>query len=44
MVFNEEVMDLFSIFIVIAFFFSDLTIIEILEDYLIVQKIKNVEN
>ena len=35
---------LFSIFIVIAFFFSALTISEIFEDYLHVKKIKNVAN
>ena len=35
---------LFSIFIVIAFFFSALTIIEIFEDYLHDEKIKNVAN
>ena len=35
---------LFSIFIVIAFFFSALTISEIFEDYLHVEKIKNVAN
>ena len=35
---------LFSIFIVIAFFFSALTISEIFEDYIKDQKIKNVAN
>ena len=35
---------LFSIFIVIAFFFSALTISEIFEDYIKGQKIKNVAN
>ena len=35
---------LFSIFVVIAFFFSALTISEIFEDYLIDEKIKNVAN
>ena len=35
---------LFSIFIVIAFFFSALTISEIFEDYLHDEKIKNVSN
>ena len=35
---------LFSIFIIIAFFFSALTISEIFEDYLHVEKIKNVAN
>ena len=35
---------LFSIFIVIAFFFSALTISEIFEDYLHDKKIKNVAN
>ena len=35
---------LFSIFIVIAFFFSALTISEIFEDYLRDEKIKNVAN
>ena len=35
---------LFSVFIVIAFFFSALTISEIFEDYLHVEKIKNVAN
>ena len=35
---------LFSIFVVIAFFFSALTISEIFEDYLHVEKIKNVAN
>jgi len=35
---------LFSIFIVIAFFFSALTISEIFEDYLHVEKTKNVAN
>ena len=35
---------LFSIFIVIAFFFSALTISEIFEDYLHDEKIKNVAN
>ena len=35
---------LFSLFIIIAFFFSALTISEIFEDYLHVEKIKNVAN
>ena len=35
---------LFSIFVVVAFFFSALTISEIFEDYLHVEKIKNVAN
>ena len=35
---------LFSVFIVIAFFFSALTISEIFEDYLQDEKIKNVAN
>ena len=35
---------LFSIFIVIAFFFSALTVSEIFEDYIKNQKIKNVAN
>ena len=35
---------LFSIFIVVAFFFSALTISEIFEDYIQDQKIKNVAN
>ena len=35
---------LFSIFIVVAFFFSALTISEIFEDYLHDEKIKNVAN
>ncbi len=35
---------LFSIFIVVAFFFSALTISEIFEDYIKGQKIKNVAN
>ena len=35
---------LFSIFVVIAFFFSALTISEIFEDYLNDEKIKNVAN
>ena len=35
---------LFSVFIVIAFFFSALTISEIFEDYLHVEKTKNVAN
>ena len=35
---------LFSIFIVIAFFFSALTISEIFEDYIQDEKIKNVAN
>ena len=35
---------LFSIFIVIAFFFSALTISEIFEDYIKNKKIKNVAN
>ena len=35
---------LFSIFIIIAFFFSSLTISEIFEDYIHSEKIKNVAN
>ncbi len=35
---------LFSIFIIIAFFFSSLTISEIFEDYIQDEKIKNVAN
>jgi len=35
---------LFSIFIIVAFFFSTLTISEIFEDYIKDQKIKNVAN
>ena len=35
---------LFSLFIVLAFFFSALTISEIFEDYIKDQKIKNVAN
>ena len=35
---------LFSIFIVVAYFFSALTISEIIEDYIKDQKIKNVAN
>ena len=35
---------LFSIFIIVAFFFSALTISEIFEDYIKEQKIKNVAN
>ena len=35
---------LFSVFIIIAFFFSSLTISEIFEDYLHDEKIKNVAN
>ena len=35
---------LFSVFIIVAFFFSALTISEIFEDYLHVEKIKNVAN
>ena len=35
---------LFSIFIIVAFFFSALTISEIFEDYIKDQKIKNVAN
>ena len=35
---------LFSVYIVIAFFFSALTISEIFEDYLQYEKIKNVAN
>ena len=35
---------LFSIFIVVAFFFSALTISEVFEDYIKDQKIKNVAN
>ena len=35
---------LFSIFIIVAFFFSALTVSEIFEDYIKDQKIKNVAN
>ena len=42
--FNNHAKILFSIFIVIAFFFSALTISEIFEDYIKNQKIKNVAN
>ena len=35
---------LFSVFIIVAFFFSSLTISEIFEDYIKDQKIKNVAN
>ena len=41
---NQPSKILFSIFIVIAFFFSALTISEIFEDYLHDEKIKNVAN
>ena len=41
---NQPTKILFSIFIVIAFFFSALTISEIFEDYIKDQKIKNVAN
>ena len=41
---NQPTKVLFSIFIVIAFFFSALTISEIFEDYLHDEKIKNVAN
>ena len=41
---NQPTKILFSIFIVIAFFFSALTISEIFEDYLHDEKIKNVAN
>ena len=41
---NQPTKILFSIFIVIAFFFSALTISEIFEDYLHDKKIKNVAN
>ena len=42
--FSEACQFLFSIFIVVAFFFSALTISEIFEDYIKDQKIKNVAN
>ena len=41
---NQKSKLLFSVFIIIAFFFSALTISEIFEDYLHVEKIKNVAN
>ena len=41
---NQPTKILFSVFIVIAFFFSALTISEIFEDYLHDEKIKNVAN
>jgi succinate dehydrogenase / fumarate reductase membrane anchor subunit len=41
---QEPTKVLFSIFIVVAFFFSALTISEIFEDYIKDQKIKNVAN
>ena len=41
---NQPTKILFSVFIVIAFFFSALTISEIFEDYLRDEKIKNVAN
>ena len=41
---NQPSKILFSVFIVIAFFFSALTISEIFEDYLHEEKIKNVAN
>ena len=41
---QEPSKTLFSVFIVIAFFFSGLTISEIFEDYLHNDKIKNVAN
>ena len=41
---NQPSKIIFSIFIVIAFFFSALTISEIFEDYLHDEKIKNVAN
>ena len=41
---NQPSKILFSVFIVIAFFFSALTISEIFEDYLHDEKIKNVAN
>ena len=41
---NQPTKILFSIFIVVAFFFSALTISEIFEDYLHNEKIKNVAN
>ncbi len=41
---EQPSMILFSIFIVIAFFFSALTISEIFEDYIHDEKIKNVAN
>tara|TARA_B100000963_G_scaffold313160_1_gene290972 strand:- start:1098 stop:1424 length:327 start_codon:yes stop_codon:yes gene_type:complete len=41
---NQYSKILFSIFIIIAFFFSSLTISEIFEDYLHDDKIKNVAN
>ena len=43
--FNKQLTKiLFSIFIILAFFFSALTISEIFEDYIKDQKIKNVAN
>ncbi len=41
---KQPAKNLFSIFIVIAFFFSTLTVSEIFEDYIKNQKIKNVAN
>ena len=41
---NQPSKILFSVFIIIAFFFSALTISEIFEDYLHDEKIKNVAN
>ena len=41
---QQQTKILFSIFIVVAFFFSALTISEIFEDYIKDQKIKNVAN
>ena len=41
---NQPSKILFSVFIVIAFFFSALTISEIFEDYISNKKIKNVAN
>ena len=41
---NQPTKILFSLFIVLAFFFSALTISEIFEDYLHDEKIKNVAN
>ena len=41
---NQASKILFSVFLVVAFFFSALTISEIFEDYIKDQKIKNVAN
>ena len=41
---TQPSMILFSLFVVIAYFFSALTISEIFEDYIHVEKIKNVAN